>query len=111
MIHHMVKERACPRHARIALQRIRELASKQAVRITSKVQAEMDALEPPADIDDVVEVLSLLTSDDWQRRVCSELTGEPMHVFKPVTVHGLLYVKVVIRGNCVVVSFHEEVES
>jgi len=34
-----------------------------------------------------------------------------MYVFKPMTVFGPLYVKVVLRNDCVVVSFHEEVET
>jgi len=70
----------------------------------------MGALEPPADIDDVVQVLLELRGPDWCQRLTSEVTGEAMHVFKPITVFGPLYVKVVVRGNCVVVSFHEEVE-
>lgn len=34
-----------------------------------------------------------------------------MYVFKPTTAFGLLFVKVVIRTDCIVVSFHEEVET
>lgn len=48
---------------------------------------------------------------DWAGRLTSRATGELMDVFKPRTVFGLLYVKVVIRTNCIVVSFHEEVET
>ena len=106
----MVNVPSCPRHARTALRRIRELAARRAVRVTLKAQLEMSALEPPADIDDLVEVLCGLTAEDWTRRLLSRVTGEAMHVFKPSTPFGLLYVKVVIRNDCVVVSFHEEVE-
>ena len=48
---------------------------------------------------------------DWAGRLTSRVTGEPMYVFKPMTLFGLLYLKVVIRTDCIVVSFHEEVET
>ena len=44
-------------------------------------------------------------------RLISNPTGEPTYVFKPLTLFGLLYVKVVLRNDCVVVSFHDEVAS
>jgi hypothetical protein len=107
----MVNVPPCPRHARIAIQRIHELAERRAVRITLKALNEAAALEPPADIDDVLEVLSDLTAADWRCRIHSVTTGEPMQIFKPLTdAFGLLYVKVIVRRDCVVVSFHEEVE-
>jgi hypothetical protein len=74
-----------------------------------KAQEEMASLEPSADIDDVVEILSGLEAEDWESRICSLITGEALHVFKPTTAFGLLYVKVIIRNDCIVVSFHEEV--
>lgn len=109
-IHHLVSARPCPRHARLALQRVHERAGRGAVRLTLKVQEEMAALEPAADIDDVLEVLRGLTAADWACRIRSASTGEAMHVFKPRTVFGLLYLKLIVRRDCVVVSFHEEVE-
>lgn len=71
----------------------------------------MAALEPPAHPDDVMETLEQLGPEDWVGRLTSHSTGEALYVFKPMTLFGLLYVKVVIRNNCVVVSFHEEVET
>lgn len=105
----MVSATSIPRHARAALRRIRELAAQRAVRITLKAHQEMAALEPPADIDDVVEVLTGLKPGDWVSRIVSHVTGEAMYVFKPMTMFGLLYLKVVTRADCIVVSFHEEV--
>ena len=57
-----------------------------------KAQEEMAALEPPADIDDVVEILCGLEAEDWECRIFSLRTGEAMHVFKPNTAFGPLYV-------------------
>lgn len=87
------------------------LAERRAVRITGKAQDEMASLIPPADVDDVLEVLSCLSPAEWVSRLLSHRTGEPMYVFKPATRFGLLYLKVVIRSDCIVVSFHEEVET
>ena len=111
MIHHMVNKSPCPRYARTALGRIKELAARGAVRITQKATWEMAALDPPAHPDDVTETLEQLEPEDWVGRLISNPTGEPMYVFKPMTLFGLLYVKVVLRNDCVVVSFHEEVET
>lgn len=107
----MVNGPPIPRYARTALRRIKELAARRAIRITLKAFNEMAALEPAADIDDVVETLERLELDDWAGRLTSRFTGEPMYVFKPFTPFGLLYLKVVIRTDCIVVSFHEEVET
>jgi hypothetical protein len=106
----MVNVPPCPRHARIAIRRIRELAEQRAIRITRKAQEEMAALDPAADIDDVLEVLVALAPEDWVCRLISHVTSEALHVFKPMTPFGLLYVKVIVRKDCIVVSFHEELE-
>jgi hypothetical protein len=107
----MVNKAECPSYARTALERIKELAARRAVRITQKAMWEMAVLDPPAHIDDVVETLERLEPGDWAGRLTSQITGEAMYVFKPMTLFGLLYVKVVLRNDCVVVSFHEEVET
>lgn len=107
----MVNRAECPSYARTALERIKEQAARRAVRITQKAMWEMAALDPPAHIDDGVETLERLDQGDWAGRLTSQITGEAMHVFKPMTLIGLLYVKVVLRNDCVVVSFREEVET
>ncbi|MBI2565625.1 MAG: hypothetical protein HYV63_01155 [Candidatus Schekmanbacteria bacterium] len=81
------------------------------MRITLKALNEMAALEPPADIDDAMETPWRLELEDWAGRLTSRATGETMYVFKPITPFGPLYLKVVIRTDCIVVSFHEEVET
>jgi hypothetical protein len=73
--------------------------------------AEMAALDPPAHVDDVMETLEQLEPEDWVGRLTSPVTGDSMYVFKPMTLFGPLYVEVVLRNDCVVVSFHEEVET
>ena len=106
----MVNAPRRPHRLRSTLLCIRELAAADAVRITMKARNEMAILRPPATFGDVIDVLQDLAVQDWSTTLRSAVTGEPMHVFKPMTRFGLLYLKVVIRLDCVVVSFHEEVE-
>jgi hypothetical protein len=35
-------------------------------------------------------------------------TGEWMYVFKPWVVETLVYLKLVVRAECVVISFHDD---
>jgi hypothetical protein len=56
----------------------------------------------------VCEVLAELTAEDSAGRMASVATGEWMYRFKPRVFETILYVKVILRNNCVVVSFHED---
>ncbi len=49
-----------------------------------------------------------LGARDSVGRLASETTGEWIYVFKPVVGGQIIYVKVVLREDCVVVSFHED---
>ncbi|HEX7670738.1 MAG TPA: type II toxin-antitoxin system MqsR family toxin [Polyangiaceae bacterium] len=88
------------------LKRIRELAAAGAVRFTMKAEVELAALR--LDEGDAHDVLARLSVSDFVGTVSSEATGESMHVFKPWVFGVMLYVKVVVRDACVVVSFHED---
>jgi hypothetical protein len=61
--------------------------------------------------DDACDVLANLTRRDLVARLVSDKTGEWMYVFKPSVAGFVVYVKVVVRADCVVISFHEEEES
>ena len=67
--------------------------------------------ESRLDEEDACDVLANLTLTDLVGRLVSEKTGEWMHVFKPLIGGTVVYVKVVLRADCVVISFHEEEES
>ena len=45
---------------------------------------------------------------DSAGRLASEVTGEWMYVFKPAVEGRIIYVKIVLREDCVIVSFHED---
>jgi hypothetical protein len=88
------------------LRRIRALAAVDAFRLTEKAQQEAELLAlSPADVWDVVAGLS---ATDSAGRVVSEENGEWLYVFKPTVGGEVVYVKLAVRGNCVVVSFHED---
>lgn len=60
------------------------------------------------DEEDACEVLAELTAEDSAGRVASAATGEWMYLFKPQVSETILFVKVILRNDCVVVSFHED---
>jgi hypothetical protein len=97
-----------PRWLPQLLKRIHELVGQGRVRFTFKALREMAALGIGLDLSDACDVLAALTSDDFVARVGSERTGEWMYVFKPVVAGGVVYLKLVVRSSCLVVSFHED---
>ena len=99
------------RWATSVLRQIRELAAQRKVRFTLKTFQELGRLGMGLDEADACDVLANLTRSDLVGRLVSEKTGEWMYVFKPSVGGVVVYVKVVVRGDCVVISFHEEEES
>ena len=90
------------------LTRVRALAAARNVRFTLKALRELAGLELGLDEEDACEVLSELTAEDSAGRMTSAETGEWMYLFKPQVSDTILYVKVILRNDCVVVSFHED---
>jgi hypothetical protein len=97
-----------PRWLSGALTRIRAHAFARNVRFTLKALRELASLDPGLDEEDACEVLAELTAEDSAGRVASTATGEWMYLFKPQISGTVLYVKLILRNNCVVVSFHED---
>lgn len=73
-----------------------------------KAARELAALGAGLDMQDACDVLAALAADDFARRFKSEHTSEWMYVFKLVVAGTLVYLKLVLRAECVVVSFHED---
>jgi hypothetical protein len=90
------------------LTRIRELASQRRVVFTLKARRELACLGHGLDEEDACDVLVALTADDSAGRLRSAITGEWMYLFKPSLDGTVLYVKLILRGDCIVVSFHED---
>ena len=93
------------------LRQIRGLAAQRKVRFTLKAFQELGRLSMGLDEDDACDILANLVPSDMVGRLVSEKTGEWMYVFKPSIAGVVVYVKVVVRVECVVISFHDEEES
>jgi hypothetical protein len=88
------------------LRRVRALAAEQKVRFTLKAVRELAAIG--LDATDACESLEGLKAADFAKRLVSETTGEWMYVFRPTVGGILVYVKLILRRGCLVVSFHED---
>jgi MqsR (Motility quorum-sensing regulator) toxin of toxin-antitoxin system len=87
---------------------IRELAAQGRVHVSLKALQELAELDMGLDEEDAQDVLVKLDPSEFTERVRSKVTREWMYVFNP-EVGGLrIYLKVIVRANCVVVSFHHE---
>jgi hypothetical protein len=90
------------------LRRIRELAAARQVLFTLKARRELAALEFGLDEEDACDLLAESKAEDSAGRVASAATGEWMYVFRPALGGVVLYVKLILRNDCIVVSFHED---
>jgi hypothetical protein len=90
------------------LRRIRQLAAARQVLFTLKARRELAALGFGLDEQDACDVLAKLAATDSAGRLKSKATGEWMYLFKPSLAGTVLYVKLVLRSDCIVVSFHED---
>ena len=82
------------------------MAASGDVRVTYK--AGREGLTLGLSPEDVRDVLAGLGVQDAAGRLTSKATGEWMYVFKPAVGKEIIYVKLVVREDCVVVSFHED---
>jgi hypothetical protein len=78
------------------------------VLFTLKARRELASLEFGLDEEDACDVLANLTAEDSAGRLESTATGEWMYLFNPPLARTVLYVKLILRSDCVVVSFHED---
>ena len=95
-----------PRWLPKVLKRVREIAETGELRLTYKAMQEAAGLGLSPE--DVREIVVGLSANDSVARLASEVTGEWMYVFKPEIGGQVLYVKLLLCENCVVVSFHED---
>ena len=88
------------------LTRIHDVAASGKVHLTLK--AEQEALGLGLAPEDVRDVIGGLSAADSAGRLVSRATGEWLYVFEPVVGGRRLYVKIALRGDCTVVSCHED---
>jgi len=99
-----------PRWLPRALARIHRLAAEGKVQFTEKAFEELRALPLGIGIEDAHHILERLTAGECAGRLVSRETDEWLYAFKPRIAEIVLYVKVVLRADCVVISFHEELD-
>ena len=97
-----------PRWLPKVLAEIERLAAARRLSFTYKALRELAALGLGLGPEDARDVLMALETSDSAGRRSSAITGEWMYVFKPVVETTVVYVKVILRGDCVVVSFHAD---
>src|SRR5690348_1044316 len=97
-----------PRWLPRILNRVHELAEAAKIRFTAKALTELRTLPIVLDVDDVRDVLLALGTVDSAGRLRSATTGEWLYVWKPQVAKVVLYVKLIVRNDCVIVSFHED---
>jgi hypothetical protein len=102
------KRKSQPRWAVLVLAEIRRLVALGRVRFTLKATQELAALELGLDEQDALQILSEMRVADLRGRVESECTPEWLYVCKPEVGRINLYVKLIVRSECVVISFHED---
>ncbi len=68
----------------------------------------MASLDIGLDEEDACDVLARLGVEDSAGRLESAWTGEWMYLFKPQLAGVVLYLKLILRNDCLVVSFHED---
>lgn len=88
--------------------RIRALASDRRVSFTLKARRELAELGNGLDEEDACELLVALKAQESAGRLQSSATGEWMYIFKPALDDKVLYLKIILRRDCIVVSFHED---
>ena len=88
------------------LRRVQEFALQREVRFTAKAAREMAALG--LDVEDVRDALLQLRIADSAGRKASGVTGEWLYIFKPYAGEELIYIKLILRNECVLISFHPD---
>jgi hypothetical protein len=99
-----------PQWLPVVLKRIHVLAAKGRVRFTLKALRELASLDVGLDETDALELLKRLRASDSGGRVRSNGTREWLYVFLPRADGETLYIKVLIRSDCIIISFHEQVD-
>ena len=107
-MHNFTEEPMPPRWLAAVLASIRELAAQRRVYFTLKALGELAALGMGLDEEDAREVLAQLVAEEFVERLRSKRTGEWMYIFKAEVGGVLIYIKIILRADCVIVSFHEE---
>jgi hypothetical protein len=87
-----------------ALTRIRTCAIERKVLFTLKARRELASWD--LDEEDACDIMASLRAADSTGRIRSATTHEWMYLFKPQHTETTLYLKLILRSDCIVISFH-----
>ena len=87
---------------------IQSLAKEGKVSFTYKAVREIAMLEIGLDETDVCEILKEIKATDSFEKIKSKISDEWMYVFKVSVATTLVYLKLILRDNCIVISCHED---
>lgn len=87
---------------------VHDLAAVRKFRLTAKADRELATFGAGLDPEDVRDLVLGLTLRDLVDRRASKTTREWMYVFRPHVGNEVMYLKLILRGECVIVSFHED---
>src|SRR3989344_7133407 len=90
------------------IQNIKTLASEEKVRFTNKAYRELYNLELELDENDVYALLQDLRPHEFKHRERSKITEEWLYVFKIEIFGVIIYLKLILRKKCIIISFHED---
>ena len=94
-----------PRWSRPVIPRVQQAVFAGRVRLTHKALSEVASLG--INEMDALDILLRLVEADASSRFRSERGTGWMYVFRPVVAEVKLYVKLMVKDGCVVISFHE----
>lgn len=97
-----------PRWLTRAIARIRSSACAGQVQFTRKALSVRQLLRLGLNQEDALRILADLSASDFDRRIRSATTGSWLYVFRPTVRDAQLYVRIVLRAGCRVISFHDE---
>jgi hypothetical protein len=97
-----------PRWLGDVLRAIHGHARSSSVRLTYKALVEMAGLDPAVSPEEALELLAGLTRSRFRYRVRSARTGEWLYVFRAAWCGERIYLKLLLRADCTIVSFHPE---
>ncbi len=100
-----------PRWLPAVIAAVRQRAEAQEVRLTYKAAFELAQLGLGLNQDDVREARREFRAAEFIGRMASRLTGEWMYMFGFAIAEIPIYTKLILRRECVVVSFHEDLSN
>lgn len=65
---------------------------------------------PKLSHEDGEDIIAGLGRQDFHRRLRSHVLAEPLWVFRPEVNDEVLWVKLALRADCIIVSFHRDDE-